>query len=181
MATFRAMAAAVSKPAEVVTLSPEHFADTWPQKPAEAVQVGLRLVSEADLQTARAEAARRAWDRFPDEDLDEDERVDAYNAALTTWIVARATCKPDNANQPWIDMAQDNLPLALTTGGLLTLWHRVEGLVAERSPLSPEATEDDLVRLATAIQSGAAWSSADEPTRKRARRLLHRALTLLAI
>jgi hypothetical protein len=182
MATFRALReAAGPKPAEVVELRPEHFADTWPGKPTEAVRVGLRIVSEANLQTGRAEAARQAWERFPDEELDEEERVDAFNDALMAWVVAKATTQPDNAAVPWLEMAQDNLPIALSSGGLRELWYRVEALTVERSPLSPEATDDDLVKLVEALQSGAAWTSADGPAARRARRLLRRAMHELAL
>lgn len=182
MATFRETPARVRpKPADVVMVLPEHFADAWPSKSAEPVRVGLRLVSEKDLQTARAQASKTAWDHFPDEDLDEDERIDCYNAALMTWVVACATCHPDDASKPWIDMAHDNLQLALTSGGLRSLWERVEALTVECSPLAPEATDDELTALFAAVQSGAAWTSADVPAVRRARRLLKRTMTLLAI
>lgn len=182
MTTFRERSAATKpEPATVVAVEPGHFADTWPEKPSGAVLVGLRLVSEADYQTARAEAAKRAWDHFPDEDLDGDERVDCFNDALAAWIVARGTTQPDNATKPWLDMAHDNVQLALTTGGLRFLFDQITALMIERSPLSPEASDADIARLVDALGSGAAWSSASGVTVRHARRLLRRAMDLLAV
>lgn len=182
MTTFRERAVvAKPEPASVIALEPGHFADTWPDKPREAVPVGLRLVSEADYQTARAEAAKRAWEHFPDEDLDEDERVDCFNDALAAWIVARGTTRPDDATKPWLDMAHDNVQLALTTGGLRFLFDQITTLMLERSPLSPEATDKDLARLVEALRTGEAWAAASEGPARHARRLLRRVMDLLAI
>lgn len=168
-------------PVSVVVLIPGHYADTWRDKPTGPVQVGLRLVSEADFQVARAEAAKTAWEQFPEGDQDHDERTDAFNDALAAWIVARATTQPDDASKPWMEMAHDNVQLALTTGGLHFLFDQVVALYIERSPLSPEATDGELVRLCDALTSGAAWSAADVNTIRRARRLLRRAMDLLVI
>lgn len=173
--------AAKPEPAIVIAIEPGHFADTWPDKPSAPVMVGLRLVSEADYQTARAEAAKRAWAHFPDEDLDEDERVDCFNDALAAWVIARATTRPDDATKSWLDMAHDNVQLALTTGGIRYVFDQITALLVERSPLSPEATDAEIGRLTEALTSGAAWSSAGGTTARHARRLLRRAMDLLSI
>jgi hypothetical protein len=182
MAVFR-NPATVAKPlpARVVPLRVDHYADAWPDKPTSDAQVGLRLVSEADYQTARTEAARRAWESFPDEDLDEDERVDCYNDTLAAWIVARGTTQPDDASKPWMQMAHDNMQVALTPQGIHYLFDAIAVLHAERSPLSPEASDDDLVKLCEALQSGVAWSSVDGPNARRVRRLLRHAMDALAL
>ena len=182
MSTFRAVKkAAAPLPASVVALLPGHFADTWPKKPAEPTPVGLRLVSEADFQTARAEAAKKAWDYFPDPDLDDDERADAYNDALAAWIVARGTTQANDATKPWLEMAHDNVQVALTSGGVHFLFDQLVALYTERSPLSPEASDGDIVRLCDALHSGAAWSTSDGTRVRHARRLLRRVMDLLAI
>jgi hypothetical protein len=182
MTTFRAIKKETAPvPASVVVLVPGHYADTWPHKPAEPTPVGLRLVSEGDFQTARAEAAKKAWDQFPDADLDSDERVDAFNDALAAWIVARGTTQHDDATKPWLEMAHDNVQIALTTGGLHFLFDQLVALYTERSPLSPEATDPELIRLCDALTNGTAWATADGSTVRRARRLLRRAMDLLAI
>lgn len=173
--------AAKPEPAIVVAVEPGHFADTWPDKPAAPALVGLRLVSEADLQTARAEAAKRAWAHFPDEDLDEDERVDCFNDALAAWVIARAATQPDDATKPWLDMAHDNVQLALTSGGIAFLFDQIMALHTERSPLSPEASDADLVRLTAALTSGEAWAGATGQTARHARRLMRRAMDLLGV
>lgn len=180
MTAFRALQAAASKPAEVVELQPGHFADTWPDKPKGPVSVGLRLVSEADFQTARAEASRRAWQTFPDEDLDVEERVDCFNDNLAAWVVARATTQPDNASAPWMELAHDNLQFALTTGGLRFLFDRVVALTIERSPLSPEITDAEMGRLCGALKSGVLLTGAGAEVRL-ARRLLRRVMDHLGI
>ncbi len=181
MSAFRDVKKAARAPASVVVLQPGHYADTWPQKPTTPTPVGLRLVSEADFQTARAEAAKRAWEQFPDADIDHDDRVDAFNDALAAWIVARATTQPDDASKPWLEMAADNVQVALTTGGVHYLFDQITALYTERSPLSPEATDGECLRLCDALTTGAAWSSADGVTVRRARRLLRRAMDILAI
>ena len=182
MSAFRDIRKATAPvPTSVVVLQPGHFADTWPQKPVEPVPVGLRLVSERDLQVARSEAAKRAWADFPEPDQDEDDRTDAFNDALAAWVVACGTTQPDDATKPWLDMAHDNVQAALTSGGIHFLFDQLVALYTERSPLSPEATDGELVRLCDALHTGAAWSAANGNQVRHARRLLRRVMDLLSI
>lgn len=182
MSAFRELKKATAPaPASVVVLLPGHYADTWPSKPAEPTPVGLRLVSEKDLQTARQQAAKGAWDQFPDPDQDDDDRLAAYNDTLAAWVVACGTTQPNDATKPWLPMAQDNVQCALTSGGVHFLFDQIVALYTERSPLSPEVTDGDIVRLCDALHSGEAWSTANVAQVRHARRLLRRAMDLLAI
>jgi hypothetical protein len=106
------------------------------------IQIGLRLIADGDLDRAREYASNRAVGV-----KDDDARIEAYNEVLMQWVVARATCKPEDARQPFWQSAQDTVAMALTDDGLKYLFHEVQNLKIEQSPLQSEAREGDLMAL----------------------------------
>ncbi len=159
----------------VVQLQPSAFASDWPEKPVVAVSVGLRLISDADVETARAEAARRALD-LHDQDGDEDNQADAFKDALLSWIVARGTCKPSNILLPWF--SHEDVPRdALTPAGKLYLYEALERLTVEESPLSRAATDEEIAGMPIATTLAAATPG----SALRFRRLIAHAIDTLSV
>ena len=154
------------KPPTVVMMPPDAFADTWPEKPSEPVPIGLRLLCESELQTARAEAARKAVDLHDDDEG----RYEAYNDGLIAWAVAAAACDPEDVNKPFVEMPYENIPLAFTSQGLRRLWDELEVLHASRSPLTPEADDDELKMLA-GLLTAESVGAIDPKQQARVRRL----------
>ncbi len=181
MSTFRAVLEVVARvPPVVVTLAPSEWADTWEQKPDEHQPVGLRLISEAEAQRCRAEAARRAWGLHT-EDGDEEGRVEAYNSALMELAVARATCQPDDVAAPFFQFPDDMVARAWTPETVERLFSELDALHIASGPSSIEATREEGEALGRALASGAAWAGVATGPARRARRLLAVVAGLLGV
>src|SRR5579859_883072 len=104
-------------PRKVVVVSPDAFADEWARKPTADVAIGLRLLSESDVQAARGEAAQQAVRWFADlegECIDEDARTDPFNDGLIRHALARACTDPNNQSIAWFgEAAEDTVRVAL--------------------------------------------------------------------
>ncbi len=133
---------------KVVTVPPSAFADTWRLKPKAPIEIGIRLIADADFDKARTHAAKIAAE-VPDPDA----RIEAYNEALMQWAVARATCKPENAQEDFWRASQDVVPIALTDDGLTLLFHELQNLKIEQSPLIGEAKDAELEELGKLLQA----------------------------
>ncbi len=129
----------------VVSVPLNAFADTWKAKPQAPLEIGLRLISDHDLDNARAYASRIAREHHPDPS-DEDGRIEAYNELLMQWAVAVATCKPSDASKAYWQAPHDEVGIAFTEDGLKLMFHELIVLKIEHSPLIAEAD-------ATAIES----------------------------
>lgn len=148
MSTFRALRQRPGEhpPAATVPLAPDAYATDYERRPPEPVSVGLRLLSETDLQSARACAVRTAVDMFRD-DAHELERIEAYNDALMRELVARAACDPNDARTPFFPGDEEEVRIALTDDGVRYLYDELERVKLERSPLVVPASEDDVRAL----------------------------------
>lgn len=172
-----AAAAPVKRPApKVVELPTSAWADTFAKKPASVTRVGVRRIADGDMRDAREQAAKAAWKAHP-QPLDEELRVAAFNDELVLWIVARATCKPDDVLAPFWPMPQDEIPAQLTTQGQRRLYDAFEDLKLEDSPLEPEANVGDIERLAGLLSAGG--SAVATSATPRTKRLLRHCLTLV--
>ncbi len=184
MPAFSAIVGAAKRPAvRVVALPPDGYAGTWEGDRPQTVQaVGLRTLSEGDLETARAEAARIAWEAHPDRQAGADAaalRVAAYEDAEVRLVVARAACKPDDQSAPFHDLPDDWARLALTPAAVRLLWDELERLTVATSPTVPEATAEECAELAALVVDAGAWQRLDETDAGRVRRLLAACLTAL--
>ncbi len=142
-----ARGAGEGRPAPKVVVVPTNcFADTWNGKPARPLEIGLRLIGDADLDTARAYASRLARQRHPDPG-DVDGRTEAYNEVLMQWVVAEATCKPHDVSARFFQTHQDTVPIAFTEDGLKYMFHELLALKIEQSPLIPEAGINQIATL----------------------------------
>lgn len=176
-------AVAVAKPERVVApkvvmLTPDGFANDWPGRPKVPVPVGVRLCSLEDIQFARAEASRVASEMH-EPDSDERNWLDAFNDAIMRLVVARATCQPDDVSQPYWDVADENVKLALSEGGVIALWEAYDALKLETDQLSPQADDEDLSKLVEILTDGSIWAVLDVGDAARVRRQLRRALDAL--
>lgn len=162
-----------------VPLSPNAFASTWPDRPSVPVPIGLRLPSQEDIQHARSEGSRVAWERHPD-DPDEDNRVDVFNETLMRVLIARATCRPDDVMRPFWDAPEDNIFLALNEGGVRFLWEELENLRVELDAFAVDPSEEELDALVDAVTDGTVWGRMPYSEAMRARRLLRHCLAVLS-
>lgn len=184
MPAFSAIAAPPMRPAPLcVTLQPSAYADTWEGvKPQGPFVVGLRTISEDEVEKARAEAARIAYECHPERqsgDAADEARREAYADALVRLAVARASCSPDDVSRPYSEIPDDWARHALTADAVRRLWDALERLTVESSPTAPIATDADCAELAALLVDSAAWARVSTPDAMRARRLLAAAFELL--
>ncbi len=168
-----------TRPPRVAILSPSAFADTWESKPTADVAVGLRLLSERELQTAKAEASKSIEKMYVGDDgeiFDHEKAVEAWNDALVRWAVAYATCDPNDVTKPYFDFAEDVIAVALTPQGIRRLWDEWRVLVEETSPLSPELDAEGIASLVGAL---CRLDALPPSAQRRVRRLLGACLTEL--
>lgn len=172
------------KAPRVIDLTPDMFQDEWPDKPREPVKAGLRLISEQDIDTAKAQAAARAIEFHGRPEVDEspltfDERIAAYNDALMTWAIATSLCFVDDCTRPYFDSPFENVLLAFTPDGIRAIYEQLEILHIERSPLVDEIEADGIGELMARLAGGELDTMAQGPKQRRVRRLLTHVLNEL--
>jgi len=156
------------KPLRVIDVNASDFADEWPEKPSDKVPVGLRLISESEMLTARAVANKRATETSGTLA----DQIAAFNDALMAWAVAVGTCQPEDVTAPWMAAAADNIPLALTSRGMRRIYDEIERLHTDASPLHHEASDAELDQLAARLVSRLWTRNLSEAAQKRSRRYL---------
>lgn len=155
MSGFRQLVAGGERRAPAtVMFPPSGFSDEYQGRPDAPVEVGIRRISSDTTDTARAWAAKKAARRHPTMTSADDVWRDAFNEALMQWVVARATCKPDDVNASFWACAEDVVPLALEASGLLRLWEEHEMLCIGQGVLSPEVDLDECELMGLQLQSG---------------------------
>lgn len=174
---FAKVQAEIAKvPACIVELAPALWRDGRPAKPAAPVKVGLRLLAEKDFEDASARAAKDAWANHP-EPMPEELRVEHYNNRLMGYLMAEATCSPQDVTQKYFEHADIKVFLDLTPDGIRYLWDHYESFAISTSPTSPEATDEELDALAEGLDEGTLLGGLDIEQARRVRRLLKAAMT----
>jgi hypothetical protein len=179
VSAFRKVLQQSRAPDRVIEVSASAFASTWANKPDKPVKMGLRTLSEHQVEHAAAEAARKAWELHADEG-DEDGRIDAYNNRLVGLAVAFATTHPENREEPYFTMAEDLVFHALTPQGMRFIYDALDLLTLETSPTAPEASDDELGIVGDGLVSGELLASLDVEQARRVRRILKHVLSLAA-
>lgn len=159
-----------SDPESIMVVPPSVFADTWDDRPREAVEIAFRTVSETVVEAAETSAFREGWEGHP---KDERARVDFIETGLIFGILARACVRPDDRRETWFGRApEDAIRRRLTPAGARLIWTRYELWCQLRSPLSPEAS-DEQVGAVLAMLGDGALQQIDAPRRRRVRILMH--------
>lgn len=153
----------------VLSLPPSAWADSRSDKPREPVTIGIRLLSEEDVQVARSSAAKIAVELVPVGT--EDDRIAAYNDALMRFAAERGTCSPTDAEMPHFPMGELEIRERMTPEGVRRIWHEIEALHLASNPSLPEIDDEGLAHLFAVIHRDALarMSTADA---SRVRRLL---------
>ena len=159
----------VAAPTTVV-LHPDDFASTWEKRPNQDVAVGLRLLPNGVDEIARREAARLAWEAVPRPE-DRDDRYTQYSEEIVRWLVAKATCDPNNVDEPYFEHAEDTIKEALTSSGIRKVFDAYERLVIETGFTDEPIQDNDIEELARLLATGALYQLA--PAKQlRSRKLL---------
>lgn len=138
-------------PSRHVTLPPGAFSDRGSGKPSGNVVVGLRLVGQAQVETARGEAAKYAWE-LHDKPDDVEGRQIAHNDRLMSWIAHFVTCDPNDKSVA--KFTPDGIVQALTPDGIRRIYDEFEAFAIEQSPLVPPATDREIETLVGLVDRG---------------------------
>lgn len=149
----------------VVVLPVASWSSTYGKRPGTDTAVGLRLPTEAELITAHAEATREADGRSGEA------RAFRFQEALVCWTLAAALCDPNDARQPLLERADEEIREAFPDETLRHLWHELERLRVACSPVRAEATDEEALELAALLEGGA-LAALSPDVAPRVRRLL---------
>lgn len=175
--------ATVRKPPRKVVLQPSAFADTWSGKPGGDIAIGLRLLSEADVQTAKAEAEVQARRWYADPNDGEvthwEGLTDAYNDGVMRHCLARACVDVNDVTVSFFESAEDTVRNALTPEGVARLWDELTLLHAASGIRIAAADDEEIARLARVLADGHAVAALDKGEAIELRKLLGYCLSML--
>lgn len=165
------VASASKAPLRTIRIPPSGFASGYAHRPTEPAPIGLVLVAEDTTSRAQAMALQEAWETHPQPE-ERELRVDAFNAALMANLLCRACVSPyDAAKLYFPDAPELQFRSAFTVESIKRLWEAYGRMATEESPLSREASNDDVMKLCTAFGAGL-LERLDAATARRVRRLL---------
>ena len=171
------------KAAKTFTIRPDHFSDTWSNRPVDEIILGLRVPSEADVQGAKLEAYKQAAKaQIEDDDPNEQQvRLDVFNSTILALVVSSSICDPHDVTSPhpFFELADEMVPLALKPNTIKSIWDSVERLHVEQSPVFPEITPTEEVRLMDILTDEDPYKNIDPIKSSKAKRFLRFALELL--
>lgn len=156
MAAFsHTVQAAKRRPLAVVTIGPSDWSDTWPDKPAQSVAVGLLAFSEANARTCLAEAVKQADELHPKSTHSDADWIDARNDALMTWALSLSLCDPNDADATYFDLQdEDVVAQRFRPQTVRHLWDELERASIAKSPVRNPASDEDLAQLAELLTAG---------------------------
>lgn len=174
-------------PPGFVNVPPEAWDSKWEDRPLEEVCIGLRFLSDPDLEDARIEAFRRAEKFFPRFRETEEERalfIASFNGALIRFVIARGTCNPNNVLETWegwADAAEDiAVEQALTDHGAQLIFDKWEEMRIGADIGIRAATDEDLKLLPDLLRFLPVLNKLDRSREQRLRRLLRYVILDLA-
>ena len=139
-------------PLTTVVLSPKDFVETWRNSPTEDVCIGLRRLSEIDLQKCVAMAERAVND---EPTMSDEQRTERYNSFLLCWLIGTAHCDPNDAEVPsLLGMWGDDAALWLRPEALRRLFDEWEVAKVQDSPIWEEATDAVIADVLQAVLDG---------------------------
>jgi len=159
MTAFAEIKKETRAPLMTLVVPPSVFADEWDGKPTDDVALGLRLLSESDIQAARriaTDAAVRDY-ALNGQIVDVEAYIDACNDGLVREAIARAICDPNDAKRehPLLPCAQDLVQFAFTTEGARFVWDELHRLTVAHSPLVVPITDEEIGVLTSLLTRGA--------------------------
>jgi len=142
------------RPLAIEVLKPEHFCSDWQNVPHGEVAVGVKLLSESELQQVLAEAAREVQLLYPDGDPNGPLMIKAYEDALVRLAVGRCATNPNDARDPYFAASDEMVGAAWPSGTIRRIWDTLERVTIAHSPVAEPAHDDDVRALMELIGRG---------------------------
>jgi len=154
MSTFANTAAQEKgKPDRIVVLGPELFAHDWKGRPRAEVAVGLRVISEKDVQVGRAEASKYMVKMFGLDDgslRDREQAFACWNDRWLAYAIGCAACDPNDSKKPYFQLAEEDAIRMLSSEGLHRLWDEYM-LIARGTGDRRQISDGELLPLAKSL------------------------------
>jgi hypothetical protein len=183
MSTVAAVAEQMTRGApSVFALKAEHWASSYAERPLVAMRVGLRMLSDEELESCRRDADKATEEAYKADQSSNLDRI--HRRKLMRSAVSRALCDVDNASSPHehFPCPDEQLDIALREETIVTLFDVVERTQIENSPVFVPASDDDIAELIGVLADGALtdMEAADVQRSDRIRRLMAFVLTELS-
>lgn len=106
MTTLAALAKEIIAPPVVINVPKNIWAHTWEDRPKTDLKAGMRLISDAEVQTGQHLARKFANELHPGDTMrDRELWVMAYEDALIRHVAARSLCDQHNVDEPFRPIA----------------------------------------------------------------------------
>lgn len=149
------------KPASTLTIPVTAFSDDWLERPTAAIAVGLRLLSELDGQIVTRDASNATVVFFgldqPGAIRPPAEVMNAiYISRCMALAVARSVCDPNDVQKMHDELLalEDHVHRYFSPDGIKFVFQALQEKTAALSPLSPEASDEELTLLVAHLKAG---------------------------
>ncbi len=160
-----------------LTLGPKSFSSRWADRPAAAIEVGLRIASADEQLLASTEAVARTDRILPSRTPKDPQWAATYEVCWIHYLLGMVLCSPADVNAPlWA--AQDGslllcekephepgdaalVSLRFSDSGIARLWDEYDALVIAENVVWPEASADEVRKLGESLASGAFFAGLD--------------------
>jgi hypothetical protein len=141
------------KPDRIVVIPPSLFAASYRSRPTAEVAIGLRVISERDVQVGRAAASKHMvlFYGTPEGKIRDPEQ--AYGCWNDTWLayaIGRAACDPNDSDKPYFMFGEEEAARALSSEGLRRLWDEY-CLIAKGTGERAQILDEELLPLAKSL------------------------------
>jgi hypothetical protein len=170
-------ARAARRPIGTVEIPPRVWAQTWTERPLEAVTCGWRSLGETVLSEVTGAALTRANAQVPGGDETSALWRDEFNASVRMITIGRALTQPDCADVPWWSYPDMIAPMALSPEGAAWLFARYEVALVSASILASEEAPAEL--LATLVAARERFATLTPAKASQASRHLRTVLDIL--
>lgn len=143
------------KPTSIIVLKPEHFASDYAEAPKSDIAVGVRTLSEKEMQQVAGEAAKEARLYHPDAStIDDGPFTLAYEDAIIKLAVGRCLTNPNDSRDPYFAAADEMVGMAFTAPTIRRVWDELEKTTLANSPIIEAATDDEIADMIELLQAG---------------------------
>lgn len=153
MTTFAELTDA-NAPTQTLVIPLSAFKTSYPDRPNGPICVGLRNPSIQDVKEAWEQAAREALRIHRENPIDEQARIEVFNATAIAWLIGVGTCDPNDVHTEcaiWRGAPTLVVPRALTPEGARFIYDAIEDFRKYMTPPALEATDDQVLEFALLV------------------------------
>ena len=164
------------RPPHIFWLGPGAFTEAWSDRPREKIQVGMRRASADEYMSARAQAAKKTDELHPPLAGHHDHPTwqETYDVVMFHYLLGHVLTLPEDVTQklwPHIQsgdmfmpgqvtpLGSDVVSIRFSREGIDRLFFELEVLSVKDSPVRREASDEEIVEMAEAVEQKTFFSS----------------------